>query len=223
MDNNNLAYEILTKRGVTRLCHFTKVNSLIHILSNENGILATDYINADVKNQNDKQRLYNATDYVCCSLQYPNSWYWDKAKKRDIDQIFKKWVVLAIDLSVVRERKFKFCPVNAAKGNGNCIRNDVVNIADVYASSVNNRQRSLNMLDCCPTDDQAEILIHKMIPLRFLNRIIVGDKSSANHVFAITKTVGISTPVYVSQEVCNTDWSKLIRNGEIPQEIEYKH
>ena len=35
------AYDILLSRGVTRLCHFTKLQSLTHIISSEQGVLAS--------------------------------------------------------------------------------------------------------------------------------------------------------------------------------------
>ena len=50
------AAEILRKHGVTRLCHFTKLKNLIHILTENDGILATDRIEFDIKSINDMAR-----------------------------------------------------------------------------------------------------------------------------------------------------------------------
>jgi hypothetical protein len=224
MKDNIIAYKYLQSRGVTRLCHFTKVKSLVHILTSEDGILATDYINQDVKQQNDMERYDNATDCVCCSLQYPNGWYWDQAKKRDSDQIFKEWCVLTINLDILKNARFRFCPCNSAYKSGSLIRNDVENISAIFDDpNIRMRYRPTTMLDCCPTDDQAEILVYKNIPLQFVNGIIIGNSETADNIGAILKTIGKDLPIFISPDVCNTNWSKQIRSGCIPQEEEYNY
>jgi hypothetical protein len=215
------AYEYLLGRGVTRLCHFTKVKSLTHILTSEDGILATKFIPKDIKQQNDTERLDNTEDYVSCSFQYPNCWYWKSAKKRDHDDIFKEWVVLSIDLGILKERDFKFSPCNAAAGCGRHIVSDPRRLREVFKEQINQRCRQRTMLSCCPTDDQAEIMVYKNIPVSHVNGIIVGNGDSANNIAAIIKTVGKVIPVYVSAAVCGTLWSGMIRQGEKPTETEY--
>jgi len=66
------AYDILTARGVNRLCHFTKFQNLTHIILSETGILASNSIRQDTKNVTDKERFDGELDYVCCAVQYPN-------------------------------------------------------------------------------------------------------------------------------------------------------
>ena len=73
------AYEILIDRGVTRLCHFTKFQSLTHILSSDYGVSSSSLIRQDMKNVTDKERYDGELNYVCCSVQYPNSWFLKKA------------------------------------------------------------------------------------------------------------------------------------------------
>lgn len=41
--------------------------------------------------------------------------------ERDIEEVFRDWIVLCIDLDVVRIRKIKYSPCNASAGNGNYI------------------------------------------------------------------------------------------------------
>jgi hypothetical protein len=71
------------QRGVTRLCHFTPSRNLIHIASGVTGILATKKLEAE------ERKLYTPTDllrfdghagFISCSLEYPNAWYFDKAR-----------------------------------------------------------------------------------------------------------------------------------------------
>ena len=81
------ACELLQSRKVTRLCHFTKVSSLTHILLNESGILASSSVN-DKEFINDSERYDGNSDYVCCSIQYPNWWYYNKVEKQNQNSVF---------------------------------------------------------------------------------------------------------------------------------------
>lgn len=91
---NTNAYNILKSHEVTRLCHFTRFQSLTSILSSENGIIASKLIQKDVKNVTDNKRLDGKTDHICCTIEYPNSWYFQTARKNNNDKIFIDWVVL---------------------------------------------------------------------------------------------------------------------------------
>ena len=61
----------LLNRGVTRLCHFTKLKDLTHILLSDDGIVSSTAIRPDVKDQKDPERYDGELDYVCCSIEYP--------------------------------------------------------------------------------------------------------------------------------------------------------
>ena len=63
-------YDILVARGVTRLCHFTKLQNFTHIILSAEGILASSSIRQDVKNVIDKERYDGELDYVLlfCSV-----------------------------------------------------------------------------------------------------------------------------------------------------------
>ena len=100
-------YNFLVEKDVTRLCHFTKTKNLVHILSSTEGIVATAFIKNDVKHQNDLGRYDGQLEYVCCSIEYPNSWYWEKLRMRDSNYIFKEWVILCIDLDIIKHKKIK--------------------------------------------------------------------------------------------------------------------
>lgn len=217
------AYAYLRSRGVTRLCHFTKTKALVHILTGEDGILATGSIDREVRQQNDLARLDGALDHVCCSVQYPNSWYWRQAKSRDRDAIFREWVVLTIRLEILRAVPFRSCCCNASRGHGAYIESDPSKISMLFQSPIlTGRTRRRGMLECCPTDDQAEIMIYKNIPYRYISGIIVGSEDSADHIMAILRTIGREElPIYVSPSVCSTEWSGQVRTGIVPLETEY--
>ena len=211
----------LKERGVTRLCHFTKLKDLVHIIATDNGVLASNAIRPDVKDPKDPARYDGELDYVCCSVEYPNSWYLRKAQERDQDQIFKEWAVVYIDLSVLKYRSIKFCPCNAARERGVYIREDLSELGSLYASpDILNRRRAAQMLTCCPTNDQAEILIRDSIPFNFIKGFAVCNQDDARMIYSMLKTFEKpDVPIYVAPDVLGTKWSRQIREGVRPDEI----
>lgn len=217
------AYDILTARGVTRLCHFTKFQNLTHIITSPDGVLASDAIQQDTKNVNDAARYDGELNFVCCSVQYPNSWFLQKTIQRDSDKIFKDWVVLYIDLSILEYRNTKFCPCNASKKSGAYINNNMDAIDTIFAASVSTFKysRSPKMLSCCPTDGQAEILIEKGIPREYINGIAVGNEDIAERVYSILKIYDLKhISLYIAPDVLTPEWSNMIREGRRPNEIQ---
>ena len=214
------AESFLKERGVTRLCHFTKLNNLVHIIDADNGILASNASRPDVKDPKDAERQDGELNDVCCSIEYPNSWYLKKVQDRDENQIFREWVVIYIDLAVLSHRSIKFCPCNAAKARGKFIKSNISELSSLFASpNIQCRRRPSQMLTCCPTDDQAEILIEDNIPFRFINGLAVCCEDDAKTVYSMLRCYGKDVPIYVAPDVLNTSWSQAIRNGVRPNEV----
>ncbi len=217
------ACDILIKRGVTRLCHFTKFQSLTHIICSANGILSRESIRQDIKNVVDEARYDGELDYICCSVQYPNSWFLDIAMNRNTDKLFEDWVVMYIDLDILRYRDAKFCPGNASKNNGAYINNHMEKIDEIFADKVPtfSYSRTKQMPRFCPTDGQAEILIKDNIPRKCIIGIAVGSEDVAKRVYAMLKINNRSEiPIYIAPNVLTTEWSKMIRNGYMPNETQ---
>lgn len=219
------AYEILCYHRVTRLCHFTKLQTLSHILLSSDGILATSKINRDTLNQVDNVRADGELDYVCCSIEYPNSWYLDNARRRNTDEIFKEWVIIYIDPAIVKKREIKVCECNAARGNGKYIcTGDDQNVENLFATKVKSFQypRTAKMLVSCPTNAQTEILIKDSIPREYIMGIVVGNEETAEAVYAMRKTLEVEKiDIFVSPQVVTTEWSALIHKGIRPLEEKY--
>jgi hypothetical protein len=216
------AYDILMARGVTRLCHFTKFQSLTHIIPSEEGILASSSIRQDTKNVTDRERYDNELDYVCCSVEYPNSWFLQNAmKKNNTDILFGDWIVLYIDLNILNYKTSKFCPCNASKGRGAYINGNMEEVESIFESSVPTfpYPRSLKMLASCPTDGQAEILIKDNIPREYIIGIATKNEDVAKRVYAMLKMYGVERiPIYVAQDIITPEWSKMIKDGRRPDE-----
>lgn len=218
------AYDILAARGVKRLCHFTKLRSLTHIISSDKGILASNCIRQDTKNVTDEDRFDGEMDFVCCTIEYPNSWFLDKAMQKSTGELFNEWVVLYINLSILNCTKAKFCPCNASKDKGKHISDNMEDIESIFATSVGTFRypRPPRMRTACPTDGQAEILIKNSIPLEYIIGIATGNIDVARRVYAMQRTLNVeSIPIFVAPDVITPKWSSIIRKGGSPVEETY--
>jgi hypothetical protein len=158
-------HAIVTEKQITRLCHFTPFRNLLHIAREGKGVLSTRRLEADeraVFNQTDLQRMDGRPDYVCCSIEYPNTWYFRTARANE--PLFKGWVVLIISPKYLWSEGTLFSTGNAAAGRGVGLASGRDALLRLYAPTVvgtGNRQyvTSITRLPACPTDEQAEVLI----------------------------------------------------------------
>lgn len=219
------AYEILKARGVTRLCHFTKFQSLTHILPQEDGILPSNAIRQDTKHVNDSARYDGELESVCCSVQYPNSWFMKCAENKNLDKIFRDWVVLYIDPGILKDQKAKFCPCNASKGNGRYISENMSEVGRIFEAVLPTfcHARPEKMLPCCPTDGQAEILIEQGVPRNRIFGIAVGTEKMAGRVFGMLEDLGLEKQIriWIAPDVLTQNWSSIVRGGGTPTETLY--
>lgn len=216
------AYDILLSRGVTRLCHFTKLQSFTHIISSEEGVLASSSIRQDTKNVNDTARYDGELDFVCCSVEYPNSWFLNCAKESNYDPIFNDWVVLYIDLGILKDKHIKFCPCNASRDKGAHINKNADEIESIFSLSIPTFRypRARQMLSACPTDGQAEILVEGNVPRKYIKGIALGNEDVAKRVYAMLKLYDMNDiSLYIAPDVLTPKWSQLARNGRRPREI----
>lgn len=214
-------YERLKCRGVSRLCHFTKLQGLTKILATEEGIIASSLIRQDSKNVNDNDRYDGELNHVCCTIEYPNSWFLSTAIKSNEDRVFREWVVLCIGLEILLVRSAKFCECNASKNYGRLIQDDFEKIDEIFANNVSSFKypRTAEMLSCCPTNGQAEILIKDNIPRKYITRIIVENSDVAKRIYAMQEFYEISKiPIYIAPDVLSPSWSSMVKKGIRPQE-----
>jgi len=226
MDEQRLLESIKTC-GITRLCHFTKSKLALHILRSESGIRAVDFVDEDVYDANDEKRYDGHKDFVSCSIEYPNYWYWRNVK--DQDPLFKEWVVFFIDPSLMLLNSTKFCVTNAAFRYGEFIRSGFDAFQELYSDSVVysrgmlNRKR--NMLACCPTNDQAEVLIYKQVPRQAITAIAVQSEQQAEIEYRRWYKCLRDIPqkrIIIAPDLFDGSWSTKVRQGIKPQEYEYK-
>lgn len=162
-------------RGITRLCHFTQSRNLAHIFGDSFGLYSTRTLQSyDMPhNPTDPDRYDGRNDLICCSIEYPNTYYF--VRVREHDHLFKDWVVLLIDPSYLWHSETCFCPCNAARSCGGNIQIGIQGFRSLYATTspgISFSRRS-GHLPAAPTDIQAEVLVKEPIPLESITGIAV--------------------------------------------------
>lgn len=223
MDNYIFNKEI-NERGITRLCHFTRSDSALKILGSEDGIKAVDFLDKDVYDSNDLYRLDGRTDCVNCSIQYPNHWYWKKIKNKN--PLFNEWVILSINPAILLLDTTEFCAVNAATGRGAYIKKGYNSFKELFQPVVHGRRRDCIMLPCCPTDDQAEVLVYKNISRKDIIEVIVQDREQAEkmNIRLYYNLESKNIPKFnfiIAPDLFDGSWSQKVRRGIKPEEVRY--
>ena len=214
---NDEIRRILHNQNVSRLCHMTQINNLMPIMYAETGIMATDFIDETDLFRNDRDRLEGKTDYISTSVEYPNTWYY--RNKKYINPEVSEWAILYINPILCEWDSTLFCPVNAATGYGAYIGSEPSCLKKTFYDVVGTRSRSSKMLSCCPTDDQAEVLIYRNIPVKY----IIGIAFEREHTLWSFKRLFDKYKVwypdlFLAEELFDTTLSNKIRNGEKPRE-----
>jgi hypothetical protein len=217
------------RKGITRLCHFTPSRNLVHIATDPRGLLSSRHLGVDeraVFNPTDIERLDGYTDHICCSIQYPNAWYFKKAREKD--RIFSDWVVLLIKPYHLWMHGTKFCPRNAAACYGGQVGVGAEAFEAIFAPRVSGAYdktftRSSTHPTWLPTDDQAEVLIPDQVAREDVIGIAVMDESQAKREIARLEQLKERVPrVVIASDFFNPRWlSSQLRRGVVPSEREY--
>ena len=215
--------------GVTRMCHLTPLRNLLHIASGE-GLLSVAQLEDEraIFDQQDLDRFDNHPDLISCSIEYPNVWYLRKRRKEatPLQRLFPEWVCLLIDRKYLWQPSTEFCPRNAAASSGTLLRPGYEAFCELYADHVSGAQgisRGRNAKpQSCPTDDQAEVMIHRHIPLEDANTIVFADEEQATNNLGALRLLGV--PIEnLNFLICPTFFeialSSLLRSGRTPTEV----
>lgn len=182
----HLAHE----RKITRLCHLTPFQNLIHIARGD-GLRSTLELSGDARaayTQQDLERLDGHPDHISCSIEYPNVWYLRQRRKRatPLQKLFPDWVCVLIEPHHLWREDTLVCFRNAAAAGGAYIDRGSTAFEAMFADSVvgsgGRTYTRGSKPPSCPTDDQAEVLIAKQIPLADAGRVVVADTAQASRV-----------------------------------------
>jgi hypothetical protein len=214
------------RRGITRLCHLMQSRKLAHVLTDPGVVWSVARLKEfapDLLDQMDKDRRDGHLDHICCSIEYPNTWYLNKVRHRD--PLFKDWVVLLLSPSLLWQSGTLFSPRNAAAEAGALIRGGYNGFSQLYAPTVvgaggHSFRRTPAMLPCCPTDDQAEVLIAEQIPQALVAGVTVPTIDAARvELGRLAFLSGAArTRWNVAPALFDGSWSAAVRRGQRPQE-----
>ena len=215
-------------RGITRLCHFTPSRNLAHIASDPRGLLASRHLEADEKavyNPTDIERLDGHADHLCCSIQYPNAWYFRTARGKET--LFRDWVVVFIENHYLWRVGTKFCPRNAAAAYGRLVHEGADAFDGLFVQSVEGNRpyvRGPHHPAFLPTDEQAEVLVPDVVRHDDVMGVAVRDEGQAKRESARLKILGHRPPrIFVVPEFYSPHTlSSLLRVGRTPTETEFK-
>ena len=201
----NLIRQECASRGITRICHFTQSRNLAHIFDDPLGLCSTRTLQEHdlPHNPTDTERFDGRNDLICCSIEYPNTYYFIKVRERE--PLFKDWVVLMIDPSYLWHPETCFCPCNAARSCGGYIRTGIEGFLSLYAPispGFTAYSRSARHLPAAPTDIQAEVLLKDPIPLDSITGIAVHTEDRAHREICRLRLQGITIdkPIYIAPE-----------------------
>lgn len=224
----NPIQEECLNRGITRICHFTQSRNLAHIFGDSLALYSKRTLQrCDMPhNPTDPDRYDGKDDLICCSIEYPNTYYF--AKVREQDHLFKDWVVLMIDPSYLWHSETCFCPCNAARSSGAHIKTGLSGFRSLYGSTSPGITffRSTSHLRAAPTDIQAEVLIKDPILLSSITAIAVHTEEQANREICRLKLQGIvfDKPIYIAPDFFNkTLLSQSIQRGVRVPETRYEN
>ena len=215
-------------RCITRLCHFTQSRNLAHIFDDPFGLCSTRTLQTHdmPHNPTDPDRYDGRDDLICCSIEYPNTYYF--VKVREHDHLFKDWVVLLIDPSYLWHPETCFCPCNAARSRGGYIQTGIQGFKSLYAATSPgiNFSRPSGHLPAAPTDIQAEVLLKDPIPLESIIGIVVQSQEQAQREVWRLNLQGIS----IDKSICiapdffkRTTLSGFIQRGVRANETLYRN
>lgn len=214
--------------GVTRLCHLTPFRNLLHIASGA-GVRSVADLNADERSaftQQDLERFDNHPDHISCSVQYPNVWYLrQKLRSLTTDQLFfPDWVCLFITPDNLDRPGVLSCHRNAAAAGGALLKPGLDAFKAMYDDPVNGSRGPIGRgrkPASCPTDDQAEVMIPKFIPLAHCSHIAVRSEEQALRIYGALDLVGAPVAQLswtIAADLFETASSGTLRAGGFPTE-----
>jgi hypothetical protein len=151
--------QIVNRRNITKIVHFTHVDNLASIF--ERGILPRkDLCDNNIQFvQNDVQRLDKRTYATSVSISFPNYKMFHKYKYGNEQH----YAVLEVDSSVLWENHCLFCHTNAASNPIRTQCDKQLASPESLEGMFEGGRRNVCLQSCDPTDPQAEVLVMGII------------------------------------------------------------
>lgn len=174
--------EILNRRNIEWLFHFTRAENLESIFSN--GLVPREDINKNniISIVNDDYRYDNCENANCMSVEFPN---YKMFYTLCCNNIETEWAVLALDVELIKDFKCAFCYANAGSEEIYTIpleeRIGAEAFEDIFAERDKYPSReTLGIPECYPTNPQAEVLVFGIIPISYIKYVIFKNNYTLN-------------------------------------------
>ncbi len=169
--------EILLRRNIKYLMHFTRVENLQSIL--RKGLYPREELDEDSCIFNDAYRYDCCENAVCTSIEFPNYKMFYTLRLANPNT---QWVVLAIDAQILLDVPCAFCETNAGSEVMYQIpirqRMGASALERLFKDDSFGRKRAeLNIPDCYPTNPQAEVLVFGRIPTKYIKYVIFNNRT----------------------------------------------
>ena len=181
--------QFCAERGITTLCHFTRVENLQNIL--QEGLIGRSLLEEREQDFlfNDEDRADSNKEAVCLSISFPNyKMLWDIRKKKEKTKGItdSQWIVLLLDAKVLWELDCAFCQTNAASGAVIPLLSDdrigeqkrLEALKDMFADNfyaskrkIWIRRQNLQIPEHYTTDPQAEVLVFDPISAKYIKEV----------------------------------------------------
>lgn len=199
----------------TRLTHFTPSLNLPNIVA-DGELRSVKALKDDVRacyRATDLQRLDGFPDKVCCSIQYPNGYYFDIARRRHDVINYPDWVCLLLDKGLVTTEGTLFSPRNAAAAGKRPVPG-AAGLQACYAPSVPGqggqmRTRGPRHDPRCPTDVQAEVLATAPVPLSAIHGVVFPTAAAAEEEYGRLDRFGTLPPDEVQWIISPSMFDKI--------------
>jgi len=191
--------------------------------------MATKHLQGDervVLNSTDLKRLDGHPDHVCCSIQYPNSWYFLKARRDE--RLFLDWAVVFINPHYLWAVGTKFSQMNAAAGSGQYLREGASAFDTMFSERATDTQGRLFCRGSAhptylPTNEQAEVLVLDQIVREDLLGFAVANQAQAKREITRLRILDVEPPrVWIAPDFYQPSrLSMALRSGREPTEKEF--
>lgn len=184
----------VSERGIEYLIHFTPTINLLGIFE-QGKLLSRSLIERFDIEQTDMFDYVEFTDeirfddksYINLSIQHPNSYLFNRFMEKTKDDSYINWCVLKIDNKYIYEDETLFSVTNAANSYNKRhtgITGDIDKFRAMFAPSIrvvtSYSERTIqrdNLKSKYPTDEQAEVLVKREIPVSDILQICFKDEN----------------------------------------------
>ena len=176
LENRKNRIEIISSsvqnKGIPFLVHFTPIANLPSIV--ENGLLSRNDLPEGSYIHTDEHRTDGWLDWISASISFPNykMFYSKQNSLKDVDG----WAVLLIQREVLWELDCKYILTNAASSGIRMFTNSRWSSIEAFEDMFGNVEYRNNISEAYTTDPQAEVMVRKEIPCRYIKAIAVRNK-----------------------------------------------